>query len=194
MNPEVNSANQHLSVIEHTRCWIERFVLHHNLCPFAHKPVRDGLVRYVVSDAIKPFFVLEDLDVELQRLRDTSAQELETTVLILPSVLRDFRAYNDFLDIADELLAEQGYEGELQIASFHPDYQFADTAFDDPENYTNRAPYPILHLLREASLEEAISAHPDVDRIPEKNIETMNAVGVKAIQAQLTECETKVHG
>lgn len=192
MNPEVNAAtNKHVSVIEHTRCWVERFVLHHNLCPFAHKPVRDGLVRYVVSDAIKPFFVLEDLDVELQRLRDTPAQELETTLLILPSVLRDFLAYNDFLDIADELLAEQGYEGELQIASFHPEYQFADTSFDDPENYTNRAPYPVLHLLREASLEAAISDHPDVDRIPENNIKTMNTLGVAAIQAHLDKCGVK---
>lgn len=153
--------------------------------------MRDGLVRYVVSDAIKPFFVLEDLDVELQRLRDTPAQELETTLLILPSVLRDFLAYNDFLDIADELLAEQGYEGELQIASFHPEYQFADTSFDDPENYTNRAPYPILHLLREASLEAAISDHPDVERIPENNIKTMNTLGVAAIQAQLDKCGVK---
>lgn len=180
--------NEHSPVILQTRCWVEQFVLKHNLCPFAHKPVRDNLVRYVVSDAIKPFFVLEDLDVELQRLHDTPAHELETTLVILPSVLRDFRAYNDFLDIADELLAEQGYEGELQIASFHPDYQFAGTQLDDPENYTNRAPYPILHLLRESSLEAAIEAHPDVDSIPEKNIETMNALGVAAIRARLAAC------
>lgn len=146
-------------------------------------------MRYVVSDAIKPFFVLEDLNVELQRLQATPASELETTLLILPSVLRDFLAYNDFLDIADELLAEQGYEGELQIASFHPDYQFAGTQVDDAENYTNRAPYPILHLLREASLDEAVTSHPDVDSIPEKNIETMNALGTETIKQQLAVCE-----
>lgn len=163
--------------IAQTRYWLENVVLKHNLCPFAHKPFKGGQIRYVVTDSARPELLLEDLQQELEHLRTTPVDEVETTLLIHPNTLVDFLDYNDFLDIVDALLAEEGYEGEFQVASFHPDYQFADTQPDDAENYTNRSPWPMLHLIREDSLEKAVASYPDVDAIPERNIQTMNALG-----------------
>ncbi|MBJ6610709.1 MAG: DUF1415 domain-containing protein [Candidatus Thiothrix moscowensis] len=163
--------------IAQTRYWLENVVLKHNLCPFAHKPFKGGQIRYIVTDSARPEFLLEDLQQELEHLRTTPVDEVETTLLIHPNTLVDFLDYNDFLDIVDALLAEEGYEGEFQVASFHPDYQFADTQPDDAENYTNRSPWPMLHLIREDSLEKAVASYPDVDAIPERNIQTMNTLG-----------------
>lgn len=174
--------------ITQTRCWLENVVLKHNLCPFAHKPFKGGQIRYVVTDSARPEFLLEDLQQELEHLHATPADETETTLLIHPNTLIDFLDYNDFLDVVDALLAEGGYEGEFQVASFHPDYQFADTHPDDAENYTNRSPWPMLHLIREDSLEQAIDSYPDADAIPERNIQTMNKLGTKHHQAVLENC------
>lgn len=174
--------------IAQTRCWLENVVLKHNLCPFAHKPFKGGQIRFVVTDSARPEFLLEDLQRELNYLRATPASEVETTLLIHPATLEDFYAYNDFLDVVDALLAEGGYEGEIQVASFHPDYQFADTLPDAAENYTNRSPWQMLHLIREDSLEQAIQHYPDVDAIPERNIHTMNTLGAAHHRAVLANC------
>jgi hypothetical protein len=167
--------NKHPSpetVIARTRCWIERAVIEFNLCPFARKPYEGEQVRYVVSEATDPEQLLADLQQELEHLRATDPSALETTVLIHPWVLQDFLDYNDFLDVVDALLA-QGYEEEFQVASLHPDYQFAGTHPDDAENYTNRSPYPVLHLLRVEGVARTIASYANPDRIPERNIERM---------------------
>lgn len=173
---------QATTVIAQTRQWIERLVLAHNLCPFAHQPYQAGLIRFSVTPVAKPELLLAVLKAELHALQATPIEKVETTLLIHPEVLNNFYAYNDFLDDADELLYQEGLEGILQIASFHPHYQFSGTELDDAENYTNRSPYPMLHLLREASLEKAIAQHPNVDAIPERNIQVMHELGVTTLK------------
>lgn len=175
-------------IIAQTRCWVKSVVLKHNLCPFAHKPFKGGQIRYVVTDSARIEFLLEDLKRELDYLRTVPVSEVETTLLIHPGVLEDFYDYNDFLDLVDGLLVQEGYEGEFQVASFHPDYQFEGTHPDDAENYTNRSPYPMLHLIREELLEQAIASYPDVDGIPERNIQTMNALGAEHHRKVLAAC------
>lgn len=160
-----------------TRQWLERAVIGLNLCPFAKGVVVKDQVRYVVSTATAPEVLLAELVSELTHLAEADPELLDTTLLIHPQVLTDFLDFNDFLDVADRALAELGLEGELQIASFHPDYQFAGTAPGDAENLTNRAPYPTLHLLREASIERAVDAFPEAEQIFERNIATVQALG-----------------
>lgn len=172
-------------VIAQVEKWLQDVVVGLNLCPFARKPLHAGQIRFVVSDAAGEKcteVLLEELLQEFQVLDRCSEEEVETTLLILPTQLQDFHDYNFFLDDAEWLLKRQGYEGTYQIASFHPHYQFADTQPDDSENLTNRAPYPILHILREASLEEAISKYPDPDSIPTNNIRRMEGLSKKEIQ------------
>jgi hypothetical protein len=166
-----------LAAIDATRIWVDKAVIGLNLCPFAKAVQVKRQVRYAVSSAHHPEELLDDLAIELRHLADTDPAQLDTTVLIHPWVLTDFLDYNDFLETADDVIVELGLTGELQIASFHPDYQFADTAADDIANYTNRSPYPVLHLLREASIERAVASHPDPDDIYRKNIETMRRLG-----------------
>lgn len=173
---------QAATVIAQTRQWIEQLVLGYNLCPFAHKPYQLGTIRFSVTPASKPETLLAVLRAELHALQAVSADKVETTLLIHPETLTNFHAYNDFLDEADELLYQEGLEGILQIASFHPQYQFSGTSIEDAENYTNRSPYPMLHLLREDSLEKAIAQHPDVDMIPERNIQVMQQLGVDTLK------------
>jgi len=176
------------TIIARTRCWIERVVVELNLCPFARKPYEGGQVRYVVSVVEQPEDLLEDVQRELELLRATDAAEVETTVLIHPYVLNDFLDYNDFLGIVDALIDEGGYAGEFQVASLHPDYQFAGTEADDAENYTNRSPYPILHLLREEGLARAIAGYARPDKIPERNIRTLEKLGAARMREILDEC------
>ena len=175
-------------VIARFRCWIERVVIELNLCPFAPKPYEGERVRYVVSDASDPALLLADLERELDLLRQTDAGEIETTLLIHPQVLTDFLDYNDFFNAIDALLEQGGYAGEFQVASFHPDYRFAGTERDDAENYTNRSPYPALHILREASIEQALAGFENPDQIPERNIRTMEKLGAEQMQAVLVQC------
>lgn len=162
-------------IVVATRTWLEKAVIGLNLCPFA-KPVRNR-IRYAVSAADTPEALRADLIDELRLLAEADPEEIETTLLIHPRVLADFLDYNDFLEAADGTVEDLDLVGEIQIASFHPQYQFAGTGPDDIENYTNRSPYPMLHLLREASVEAAVEAHPDTWQINEKNIETMRALG-----------------
>lgn len=173
--PNLN-ADDH-AIVGATRRWLEQAVIGLNLCPFAKSVYVKEQVRYVVSNATEPEQLLETLMDELQRLSDTSPEQVDTTLLIHPFVLTDFEDYNEFLDVADAALEDMQLEGELQVASFHPDYQFADTDVNDISNYTNRAPYPTLHLLREDSIARAVEAFPQAEAIFEKNIETMEALG-----------------
>jgi hypothetical protein len=172
-NPHVDDD----AVIAATRRWLEKAVIGLNLCPFAKAVYVKEQVRYVVSNATTPEALLETLMDELQTLSDTDAEKIDTTLLIHPFVLGDFQDYNEFLDVADAAVEDMHLDGELQVASFHPDYQFADTDPNDISNYTNRAPYPILHLLREDSIARAVEAFPDAADIFERNIDTMEQLG-----------------
>jgi hypothetical protein len=164
-------------VIAATQIWLERAVIGLNLCPFAKAVYVKNQIRYVASSAATAEALCAELASELQLLQAADPAELDTTLLIHPHLLTDFLDYNDFLDVANEIVADLGLDGAIQIASFHPDYQFAGTQFDDIDNYTNRSPYPMLHLLREASIESAVAAFPDAARIFEKNIATMRRIG-----------------
>ncbi|GGK14621.1 DUF1415 domain-containing protein [Luteimonas terricola] len=160
-----------------TRRWLERAVIGLNLCPFAKAVVAKGQVRMVLSEARDETALLEQLGEELLRLRDTPAADIDTTLIVHPQVLGDFLDYNDFLESADALVGELELEGVLQVASFHPQYQFADSHPDDIANSTNRSPWPTLHLLREDSVSRAVEAFPDPDSIVERNIATLENLG-----------------
>jgi uncharacterized protein len=160
-----------------TRTWLERAVIGLNLCPFAKSVYVKRQVRFVLCNATTTEALRDGLEVELRLLRDTPAEQIDTTVIVHPHVLRDFLDYNDFLDEADALIEALELDGEIQVASFHPDYQFAGTAYDDAGNCTNRTPHPTLHLLREASIDRAVAAFPDPDAIVERNLETMEKLG-----------------
>ena len=169
--------------------WVDTFVVGMNLCPFAESELVKHRVRFVATAASTPEQLLKALQDELELLNGQSS--VETTLLIHPHVLQDFYDFNDFLDEADHLLMEMELEGVYQIASFHPDYHFGGTQPNDAENYTNRSPYPVLHVLREASLERAIADYPDVDDIPQRNIELMNKLGQNKLQALLRSCASE---
>ena len=164
-------------IIAATQAWVEKAVIGLNLCPFAKAVQVKQQIRYVVSAAETPEALLADLLAELEVLAEANPEVIDTTLLIHPYVLNDFLDYNDFLDVADAALEDVDLAGELQIASFHPQYQFADTAPDDIDNYTNRSPYPTLHLLREDSIERAVEAFPEASDIFEKNIATLRTLG-----------------
>lgn len=164
-------------IIAATRAWLEKAVIGLDLCPFARAVHIRNQIRYVVSEAETPEELLEDLIAELRALAAADPEEIDTTLLIHPRVLEDFLDYNDFLGVAEAAVEELELTGILQVASFHPRYQFAGTEPDDIENYTNRSPYPILHLLREESVERAVEAFSDTAQIYEKNIETLRRLG-----------------
>jgi hypothetical protein len=165
------------AIVAATRAWVDKAVIGLNLCPFAKAVQVKDQVRYVVSAAQTTEALRIDLIAELRNLNASDPDQLDTTLLIHPDVLRDFMDYNDFLAVADAALEDLGFGGQIQIASFHPQYQFADAAEDDIENYTNRSPYPVLHLLREASIERAVAAFPDAASIYQKNIATLRRLG-----------------
>lgn len=164
-------------VIAATRDWLERAVIGLKLCPFAAGSYQSDRVRICVSAQRSTAGLLEDLGRELQVLRDSDPLQCETTLLVHPQVLTDFLDYNDFLDDCDAAVAELALEGEMQVASFHPNYQFADTAEQDITNFTNRSPYPMLHLLREASVARAVATFPGIDEIGPRNMETLRRLG-----------------
>lgn len=164
-------------VLTQTRLWLEKAVIGLNLCPFAKAVYVKNQVRLVVSHARHADDLLEDLDGELDRLMATPAQETETTLLIHPTLFEDFLDFNDFLELAEGVVSEHGLDGVVQLASFHPRFQFAGTGPDDIGNYTNRAPFAILHLLREESVERAVAAFPEADAIFEENIKTLEKLG-----------------
>jgi hypothetical protein len=167
----------HDAVLDDTRRWLERAVIGLNLCPFAKGVHVKGQVHYVVSEATNEQALRQDLVRELEELQTSDPETRDTTLLIAPHCLQDFLDFNDFLDEADQVLAELDLEGIIQIASFHPQFQFAGTRPDDISNFTNRAPYPTLHLLREDSIERAVEVFPDAEAIFGKNMETLETLG-----------------
>ena len=165
---------------------METVVIGLNLCPFAKRELVNDRVRFSVTDATTEEALLMAQEAELELLeRDRG---VETTLLIHPQVLQDFFDYNQFLEYADALLVQMNLEGIYQIAGFHPQYQFAGTAPEDVENYTNRSPYPLLHIIREDSLEKAIASHPDPNAIPTRNIELMKSMGLEKLRTLLLGC------
>ena len=160
-----------------TRRWLERAVIGLNLCPFAKAVVAKHQVRFVLSDASTPEALLAQLGEEMLLLRETPADQIDTTLLVHPDVLTDFLDYNDFLEVADGLIESLQLDGVLQVASFHPGYQFAGSTPDDIENFSNRAPYPTLHLLREDSVSLAVEVFPQPEAIIERNAGTLRRLG-----------------
>jgi hypothetical protein len=165
------------NIIQETQDWLIKAVIGLNLCPFAKAVHVKEQIKYVVSEATSVEKLLEDLAQELEFLAEVSREKTDTTLLIHPEVLGDFLDYNDFLELADQLLEDLDLDGELQIASFHPQYQFAGTDIDDVTNFTNRSPYPTLHLIREDSIDEAVKAFPEAEAIFETNMQTMEKLG-----------------
>jgi hypothetical protein len=170
-------AMQDDDVIAAMREWVEKAVIGLNLCPFAKAVYVKNQVRFVVSHAPHLDGLLEDLDRELDFLAAAAPEEIDTTLLVHPTLLADFLDFNDFLQLAEAAVAEHGLEGVIQVASFHPQFQFEGTAPDDIGNYTNRAPFPTLHLLREASIDRAVSAFPEAETIYQRNIEALQSLG-----------------
>ncbi len=179
-------------LIEHTRCWIESVILACDFCPFAGREFARNSIHYSVIRGSDIEHCLASLIEECVLL--DAETDIETSLLLLPDAYADFEDFLDLVGIADALLIEQGYEGIYQLASFHPDYCFADQAVNDPANYTNRSPYPTLHLLREASLERVLADHPDPDLIPQRNIEYARRQGLEKMRALLDACtRTRSH-
>ena len=164
-------------VLHKTRLWLEKAVIGLNLCPFAKAVYVKNQVRMVVSHARHADDLLDELDKELDLLVATPAKVIDTTLLIHPTLFNDFLDFNDFLEIAEGLVDEHGLEGVIQLASFHPQFQFEGTEPDDIGNYTNRAPFAILHLLREESVERAVAVFPEAESIFEQNIQTLEKLG-----------------
>jgi hypothetical protein len=165
-------------VLARTRAWLTEIVIGLELCPFAKQVCVKGQIRYFVSAAETPEELLQDLLHELQALSVADPALVDTTLLIHPHALPDFLAYNDFLSVAEYAVEDLGLDGQVQIASFHPDYRYEGNAPDDLANYVTRSPYPMLHLLREASVERALSVFPDASLIVDKNIETLRSLGL----------------
>lgn len=179
-------------VITNTRYWVKSTVIHYNLCPFAGPVFAGDKVGFEVSIATTQEQLLEDCLLAIQQMLATPREEVETSLLIHPHVMNDFAEYNDFLGIIDALLEETELAGIVQVASFHPDYCFADSGENDAANFTNRSPYPMLHLLREDSISEAVEEWTerslDVDQIPVRNIETLRKLGADILASQLQAC------
>ena len=165
-------------VLEKTRHWLEKAVIGLNLCPFAKAVYTKNQVRLVVSHARHADDLLEDLDRELDLLVATPASEIDTTLIIHATLFEDFLDFNDFLEVADGVVGEHELDGVVQLASFHPGFQFEGTEVDDISNYTNRAPFAMLHLLREDSVARAVEAFPEAETIFEQNISTLQKLGL----------------
>lgn len=168
--------------IQKTKTWISKFVIGLKLCPFAKKPFEENKVRYVYLESNSEEKLLMKLAEELLFLKQNPKEETETSLIVHPHVLSEFDAYLDFIEVGNALINSMQMEGLIQIASFHPSYEFAGEPAQDPANYTNRSPYPMIHLLREASLTAAIDAHGNAESIPERNIDLLRDLGLEAIQ------------
>ncbi len=167
--------------VRHTQNWLSSFVVKMKLCPFAAKPFKENVIHYRVSMATRTKDLLHDLMLEVRQLQQTDPKSLETTLLIHPNLGEDFEDYLDLLELANQLLEVCDLNSCIQIASFHPDYQFQGTEKEDVSNYTNRSPYPMLHLLREASVTKATEEHNDINSIPKRNILKMEAMGLDEV-------------
>ncbi|MCE9685056.1 DUF1415 domain-containing protein [Shewanella sp. AS16] len=172
--------------ISSTTHWVRDVIVKYNICPFARRELDRGSIRYIVSEAHKPAAVLKDLLAECRFL--DQHPDTETTLFIVPRGFEGFYPYLDLVDAAEDMLVEQGYEGQYQLASFHPDYCFDGEPQDDAANYTNRSPYPTLHLIREASMEQALADYEDPESIPERNIAFSRRKGGAFFARLLAEC------
>lgn len=169
--PDDSRLTNRLNTVEHdVGTWLEQVVIGLNLCPFAATPYRNGQIRIVATAASNRTDLLTVVQKEIERLDQTTRATLETTLIVVTEMLSDFGEYNQFLDVVERMLRKSGWDTDYQVASFHPNYQFAGTDPADVANFTNRSPWPILHLLREDSLDEALLTFPDPESIPERNI------------------------
>lgn len=175
--------------LRQSREWVARFVVAHNICPFARRELEGETIRYVAVSAASFERALIRLIEECQRLDEHA--NIETTLIVLTAGVDDFDDYLDLLGLAEALLEDQGYEGVYQLASFHPDYCFDGVAEDDPANYTNRSPYPMLHLLRETAIERALAGFAHPERIPERNVALLRELGSEALAAQWQACRSE---
>lgn len=175
--------------LRQTREWVSRFVVAHNICPFARREFEGETIRYVEISAASFERALVKLIEECQRLDDDA--NIETTLMVLATGVDDFDDYLDLLGLAEALLEDQGYEGIYQLASFHPDYCFDGVAEEDPANYTNRSPYPMLHLLRESSIERVLAGFSDPEKIPERNVKVLRELGAESLHALWLSCQPR---
>ena len=173
-------------VVSQTLAWVSGFIVEHNICPFAKRELENSSIRVEVVRSKKMDVALEELVAEIEWLNEHP--ETETTLLVFPTLFKSFDHYLDYVELAENLLFELGYEGVYQLATFHPDYCFADADPLDAANYSNRSPYAMVHLLREASVERAIAFYGDTAAIPERNIAYLTALGSKTAEAQLQRC------
>ncbi|RUR33346.1 DUF1415 domain-containing protein [Vreelandella andesensis] len=173
-------------IAEQTLTWVRTFIVEHNICPFAKRELEGGNVRVEVVRSKKVDVALEELITEVEWLNEHP--ETETTLLVFPSLFKSFDHYLDYVELAESLLVELGYEGIYQLATFHPDYCFADAEPEDAANYTNRSPYAMVHLLREESVEKAIAFYGDTAQIPERNIAHLTALGSNTAEKLLQRC------
>lgn len=172
--------------IEATLTWLQNVIVGYNICPFAKRELDKGSVNFQVDDSTDLEQCLLNLIIECEKL--DHQPDIETSLLIYTGAYNEFDDYLDFLNLAETLMADQGYEGIYQLASFHPDYCFEDAAPDDAANYTNRSPYPMLHLLREESLEQALAHYPNPENIPQHNIALTRELGLAKMKMLLAAC------
>ena len=177
------------TIIQQTKNWLSNVIIQHGICPFAKREYENNRIHYEIIESADLQTQLEQLILQCEAL-DNDA-EIETSLIIFPSALADFEDYLDALDIASELMEKQGYEGVYQLASFHPDYCFDGADKDDASNYTNRSPYPMFHILREASIEKALKNYPDPENIPQRNIELTRKLGLEQMKNLLAESYEK---
>ncbi len=173
--------------LKKTANWIDAFVIGYNLCPFAAKPFNEGKIKYVLEDTKDLGVLVEKTFLECVELQNIDPKIIETTVIVHPNILTDFHEYISVLVQMQEDLEKLELDGIIQLATFHPDYQFEDTDINDPENFTNRSPFPMIHILRENSVEKAIASHPNTEKIPHENIKTMNAIGAETLISKRNE-------
>lgn len=179
--------------LEQTVEWLEKAVIGLNFCPFAKAVHVKRQIRYRFSDAETVEHLATHLIEELYYLNKSDAAEVDTTLLVHPFVLNDFMDYNDFLGVADEIIQQCGMQGLIQVASFHPQYCFSGSSANEISNFTNRSPFPILHLLRESSVSRAVDGYPDTDNISRQNIEKLNAMGLKGWNALWSKSDSILH-
>jgi hypothetical protein len=180
-NKTTETEKQNDKAVSATKNWLEHFVIAHNFCPFAAKPFNEDRIRYVSCSATDEENLVNALVDEILFLKEAKQQETETAILIVPLMLADFLEYNQFLDVVDSIIHELKVEGVIQVASFHPDYQFADLDKDDVRNYSNRSPYPMFHLIRESSIEKA-REQMDTESIPDRNMDLLLDLGIEKVK------------
>ncbi len=186
--------NNSAKIIKQTQCWISKFIIQHNICPFAKRAFDENDTNNDTGNIHYEVVLSDKLENQLQELIYSCEQldrevDIETSLLILPHGLSDFDDYLDFLALANDLMHQQSYEGVYQLASFHPDYCFEDVEADDASHYTNRSPYPMLHLIREESLEKALANYPNPENIPSRNIEYTREMGKESLQLLIQTCK-----